>query len=344
MPDSFSLLGLDGRGHILTEIDCMALAIGIDLGGTDIKAGVVSDTGDVVYRTKVPTAGHEGGPAVIQRMSDLVGQILAAPELASRRSEIEGVGVGSPGLIDQKAGTITCPVNIPDWEDAAPIKTRFEATHGIRAEVDNDANVCALGEALFGAGRGRSVVIAMTLGTGIGGGIVINGRVYTGAHGYAGEVGHATVNPEGLVCACGNVGCMEAYASATGIARYARDMVGSNRQHGSLLEKWAAEGKELSSKLVYEAALQDDKLAHKIIAWAGRWLGIGLGSLMVAFDPEIIVIGGGASAMGDLLFDHIRTEINERVYFTDYQDVPIVRAELGEDAGFIGAAGLTLQG
>ncbi len=320
----------------------MTLAIGIDLGGTDIKAGVVSDRGEVVYRTKIPTTGHEGGPAVIQRMSDLVGQILEAPDLASRRQEIVGVGVGSPGLIDQKAGTITCPVNIPDWVDAAPIKERFEATHGIRTEVDNDANVCALGEGLFGAGKGKSVVLALTLGTGIGGGIVINGKVYTGAHGYAGEVGHVTVDPEGLICACGNVGCVEAYASANGIARYTRELVGTNRKFGSLLEKWDEEGKPLTSKLVYEAALQNDKLAHRIIAWAGRWLGIGLGSLIVSFDPEIIVIGGGASAMGDLLFDHIRKEIHERVYFTDYQDVPIVRATLGEDAGFIGAAGLTL--
>ncbi len=320
----------------------MALAIGIDLGGTDIKAGVVSQAGEIIYRTKVPTKGNEGGPAVIQRMEDLVGEILAAPEIASRRTEITGVGVGSPGLIDQKNGTITCPVNIPNWEDAAPIKSRFEAKHGIRTEVDNDANVCALGEALFGAGKGKSVVIALTLGTGIGGGVIINGKAYHGAHGYAGELGHITVQPEGPPCSCGNEGDVESIASASAIARYAQQLVNQSLDHGSLLEKWSKEGQVITSKLVYEAALKEDAMALRIIARAGRYLGVALSSILVAFDPEIVVIGGGASAMGDLLFDHVRREIKQRVFFSRYQETPIVRAQLGEDAGFFGAAGLTL--
>lgn len=320
----------------------MALAIGIDLGGTDIKAGVVSETGDVVYQTKTPTNGQEGGPAVVDRMSKLIATILGTPEIAPRRAEVVGVGLGSPGLIDQKNGTITRPVNIPDWEDAVPIKARFEAEHGIRAEVDNDANVCALGEALYGAGHRKSVVLALTLGTGVGGGVVVNGRVFHGAHGYAAEVGHITVDPEGPLCGCGNIGCLESYASARMIALHAQELIGQSKDHKSLLEKWAAEGKDVTSKLVYEAGLEKDALAERIIARAGRYLGVGLASLLVAFDPEIVVIGGGASNMGDMLFDHARREIAVRVYFNDFCETPIVRAELGEDAGFIGAAGLIL--
>lgn len=321
----------------------MPLAIGIDLGGTDIKAGVVSDTGEIVYRTKIPTKGHEGGPAVIARMESLVGTILNESVVAARRSEVAGVGVGSPGLIDQKLGTITCPVNIPEWEDAAPIKTRFEAAHGLRTEVDNDANACALGEALFGAGRGKSVVVAMTLGTGVGGGVVIHGRVYHGAHGYAAELGHVNVIPDGPPCGCGNFGDIESLASANAIAKAAMERIQQSKDYGSLLEKWHAEGKKISSKLVHEAALQNDTMALRVLERAGRYFGIGLSTILVSFDPEIIVIGGGASAMGELFFEHVRREIEQRVYFTRYVQVPIVRATLGEDAGFIGAAGLIFQ-
>lgn len=319
------------------------LSIGIDLGGTYIKAGVITDQGNAIRQWKIPTEGQQGGPVVLQRMSDLIAEILESPEVVSKKDSIVGIGIGSPGLVDQKGGTITRPVNIPNWDDAVPIKKIFEKRHEFPVYVDNDANACGLGEACFGAGRGKSVVVALTLGTGVGGAIVVDGKVFHGAKGYAGELGHTCVDPEGPPCACGSLGCIEGYASANAIARYATELVAQGR-HKSWLVDWSRDGTPITSKMVYEAALKEDSLALRVIARAGRYLGVAVSNFCVALNPEVVVIGGGASAMGDLLFDHVRREIDMRVYFSPYYTTLVCRAQLGEDAGFIGAACLALSG
>jgi glucokinase len=318
-----------------------SLAIGIDLGGTFIKAGVITDEGHVIGQWKITTEGHKGGPVVVQRMVDLIGEILRSPEVTGCEDKVVGIGLGSPGLVDQKMGTITRPVNIPNWEDGICVKEVFEQRYGLPTSADNDANACGLGEARFGAGRGRSVVVALTLGTGVGGAIVADGKVFHGARGYAGELGHTCVDPEGPPCACGGNGCVETYASANAIAKYAAALVAQGR-HKSLLVEWSRDGTPITSKLVHEAALQNDALALRVIQRAGRYLGVAAGNFCVAVNPEVIVIGGGASAMGDLLFDHVRREIEMRVFFSPYFKTEVCRALLGEDAGFIGAACLAL--
>ena len=317
------------------------LAIGIDLGGTFIKAGVLTDQGEVVRQWKTPTEGDRGGPVVVQRMVDLIGEILESPEVASHEDQVAGIGLGSPGLVDQKTGTITRPVNIPNWEHGVSVKEIFEERYGLPTSADNDANVCGLAEARFGAGRGRSVVVALTLGTGVGGAIVVDGKLFHGARGYAGELGHTCVDPEGLPCPCGGLGCVEQYASANAIAEYAAALVAQDR-HESLLVEWSRDGKPITSKMVHEAAVRNDALALRVIERAGRYLGVAAANFCVTLNPGIIVIGGGASAMGDLLFDHIRREIDMRVYFSPYFETEECRALLGEDAGCIGAACLAL--
>ncbi len=318
------------------------LGLGIDLGGTYIKAGVITDAGEVIRQWRTPTDGEKGGPAVVQKMVDLVGEILQSPEVKDRTSDIVGIGIGSPGLVDQKEGTITRPVNIPDWEHGVCVKKIFEDEYDIPTSADNDANACGLAEARFGAGQGHRVVVALTLGTGVGGAIVSEGRLFHGASGYAGELGHICVDPDGFVCPCGSIGCVEQYASANAIGSYAAQLVGQGR-HDSLLVDWSRDGTKITSKMVYEAAIQNDALALRVVKRAGRYLGVAASSICVTVNPEVIVIGGGASAMGDLLFDHVRNEIFMRVYFSPYFKTEVCRAQLGEDAGFIGAASLAFM-
>lgn len=319
------------------------IAIGIDLGGTDIKAGLVDETGNLIAQYKKSTKAQNGGKAVVGRIGDLIQEILDSDAMKGRKDDLVGVGMGSPGLIDHDKGAITRPVNIPDWNYWISVRDIFQERFGLMTWVDNDANVAALGEALFGPGQGKSVVMALTLGTGVGGGIINNGEVFHGARGFAGELGHIMVDPSGPVCGCGNEGCLETYVSATAIARYASEKIRVDHIPSIMKDMAKKNGGQVTAKMVNDAALQGDEVALGVCAHAGRGLGIGLSTLIVSFNPEIICIGGGASNMGDLLFDHARNEIKRRVFFYSHFNAPIVQAQLGEEAGSIGAAGLALQ-
>ncbi len=316
------------------------VAIGIDLGGTDIKAGLVTEDGTIVESYKKPTEGQLGGRKVVDRIGDLIQEILDSEAMKGHREELVGIGIGSPGLIDHAKGAITRPVNIPDWDYWINVREIFQERFGLFTWVDNDANVCALGEALFGRGKGKKVVLVLTLGTGVGGGIVVEGEVYHGAAGFGGELGHIMVNPDGPVCGCGNTGCLETYAAASAIARHGQDWVRVEHVPTLLRDMAKQNGGTVTSKMVYEAALQGDEIALEVVAQAGKYLGIGISSLIVSFNPEIVCIGGGASNMGDLLFDHARHETKRRVFFHSHYPTPIVQAQLGEEAGLVGAAGM----
>lgn len=315
------------------------VAIGIDLGGTDIKAGLVTEEGTLLQQYKKSTEAHLGGRKVVDRIGDLIEEILKSDVMKPHRSQLQGIGIGSPGLIDHDKGAITRPVNIRDWDYWISVRDIFKERFGLYTWVDNDANVCALGEALFGAGRGKKVVLVLTLGTGVGGGVIIDGKVLHGARGFAGELGHTMVNPNGPVCGCGNEGCLETYAAASAIARYAQEKAKVEHIPTLLKEMSGGRRERITSKMVYEAAVQGDSIALEVIAHAGKYLGIGIASLIVSFNPEIVCIGGGASNMGDLLFDHARREIAWRVFFHSHFATPIVKAQLGEEAGTVGAAG-----
>lgn len=312
------------------------VALGIDLGGTDIKAGTVDRTGRVLQRWKKSTEARGGAQVILQRMLELAQEIIEQSK--GEGMEIVGIGIGSPGIIDHKNGIVVKMIdNLPGWSGMR-LAQQFEERLGYPTRIDNDANVFALGECLFGAGKGKSDIVCYTLGTGVGGGIIIDRKVHHGAHGYAAELGHDTVELDGIPCSCGNIGCVEMYASARAIGLYAQQQLQAGRE--SLMTEMAAAIDQVTSKTVYEASLKGDQLAKEVIARTARYLGAGIAAVVCVLDPEMVVIGGGGANMGDVLLDPVREEVKRRVYFSDAVDTPIVRAQLGEDAGFVGAAGL----
>ncbi|HNT34688.1 MAG TPA: ROK family protein, partial [bacterium] len=227
------------------------VALGIDLGGTDIKAGTVDRSGRVLNRWKKSTEARGGAQVILQRMIELAEEIIQQSK--SEGMEIVGIGIGSPGVIDYKNGIVVKMIdNLPGWSGMR-LAERFQERLGYPTRIDNDANVCALAECLFGAGQGKSDIVCYTLGTGVGGGIVIDRKVHHGAHGYAAELGHDTVELDGLPCSCGNIGCVEMYASARAIALYAQERLRAGDQ--SLMSQTAESIEKVTSKTVYQAAV-----------------------------------------------------------------------------------------
>lgn len=320
----------------MTALSSSEYALGIDLGGTGIKAGVVSAHGTLLREWKVPTEAEKGGGYVVARMIALCRQILSELPEGIQSEQIIGIGIGSPGVFDFKTGALVAgAVNIPGL-NGTPMRSIFEAELGLPTRVDNDANVFVLAEARSGAGRDASVAVGYTIGTGIGGGVVIGGKVFHGAWGFAGELGHVTVEPEGIYCPCGNHGCMESYASANAIATYARQA--SEIHDNSILSGMSPD--EITCKSVGEAAAQGDALARHVIERAAFYLSVGIGSTVIALNPAVIIIGGGGALLGEMLFEPIRKHLRRRVYHQRVQSVDVVGAQLGVDAGIIGAAGL----
>ncbi|MXV72991.1 ROK family protein [Candidatus Poribacteria bacterium] len=348
-------------------------SIGVDLGGTDIKAGLVSSVGDISCRVVVPTDVETGGPKVVaSRIAEAVRQVLSEAETegihgASKPdatqptssetlvSEIHiGVGLGSPGLIIAETGVVHFSPNFPGWTDI-PLITYVNAELAklqssqtdkkykpILRGMDNDVNAMTLGELHHGAGVGYNNLVALTLGTGVGGGVVIDGEVYHGSQNTAGELGHTVVNPDGRYCGCGNQGCLEAYAGAKNIVERTQEKITTGRS--TTLAAAATAGTALTPRMIAEAAQAGDELAIEIFAETGRYIGIALTSIAHILNPQIAIIGGGIAEAGEkLLFEPIRTELSKRA-----MDIPaqmtIVKAHLGNDAGIVGAAMLAFDG
>jgi glucokinase len=311
-------------------------ALGIDLGGTGIKAGLVSSTGQLLKEWKTPTEAEKGGQHVVTRMMDLCREIFSNLPKGVKRDQIIGVGIGSPGVFDYETGALVAgAVNIPGL-NGTPLRSIFQKELGLPTRVDNDANVYVLAEARYGAGCGTQVAIGYTIGTGIGGGVVIDGKVFHGSWGFAGELGHITVDPEGVYCPCGNHGCMESYASANAIAAYARQV--AEVYGDSVLSKLPPE--EITCKSVGEAAQQGDRLAREVIERAAYYLGEGIAAAVIVLNPAVVIIGGGGALLGDMLLEPIRRHLMRRVYHQRVKGVAVVAAQLGTEAGIIGAAGL----
>jgi glucokinase len=308
-----------------------APTIGVDVGGTKIAAGLVGPDGAILTRTQVPTEAHD--PAAI--VSDIV---AVARELANAAPGAAGVGVGAAALVDVERGVILGGPNLA-YRDVA-IADRLSREVGLPAIVDNDANVAALGEALYGAGRAAADQVMVTVGTGIGSGIVIDGRIYRGHHGTGGELGHMVIDPDGPVCACGNRGCWEAMASGRAIGRLARQRV----EGGAGADVLAAAGGNLDAitgELVGDAAAAGSAFARDVLAEIGRLLGIGLANIVNIFDPQIIVLGGGAVAgTGELLVAPARESMKAHIVGLSWRPAvaQVVPAALGNDAGIVGAA------
>ncbi|HSK90517.1 MAG TPA: ROK family protein [Euzebyales bacterium] len=307
--------------------DPVAPAIGLDVGGTKIVAAVVDHRGVILSQRRVDTPGE--GERRTGAMVGLVQALCRDHALASPT-----VGVGAAGLIDLDGAMAYAP-NL-DWRDY-PLRARLEQALGLRVRVENDAAVAAWAEYVVGAGRDAAGgALMITLGTGVGGGLVTDGRLQRGAHGFAAEFGHLIIAEGGPPCPCGNRGCLEALASGSAIGRAAREGVAARTlPEGSALYQIA----ELTGADVTTAAQAGDEGARGVLVAAGHWLGVGIASLVNVLDPEIVIIGGGVIDAGALILDSATAAYHERVVAREHRDVPpVVRAGLGDDAGVIGAA------
>lgn len=373
----------------------MVYSIGVDLGGTDIKAGLVSSVGDISCRVTLSTDVEVGGPKVIAaRIAEAVRRVLVNAEAAdaqvisklgkASQSPLRSakgsdntreiwIGLGAPGLIIAETGVVHFSPNFPGWTDIPLVdyvnaelaklqlpETKADdnsQTHSIASEVssiglrgkyklilkgmDNDVNAMTLGELRHGAGVGYKNIVALTLGTGVGGGVVIDGQVYHGSQNTAGELGHTVVEPDGRYCGCGNQGCLEAYAGAKNIVERTQEKMEMGRS--TILTKALKNETVLTPRQISEAAHTGDAVAMEIFAETGRYIGIALTSIAHILNPQIAIIGGGIAEAGEkLLFEPIRAELSKRA-----MDIParmkIIKAHLGNDAGIVGAAMLALE-
>lgn len=310
----------------------MPLAIGVDIGGTKVAAGVVDDEGHVIDTERRPTPGHD--IAETERVIAEVVGVLAV------RHEVIAVGIGAAGWIGNDRATVLFSPHLA-WRNE-PLRDALADRIGSPVVVENDANAAAWAEYRFGAARGARVVVCITLGTGIGGGLVVSGILYRGAYGVGCEYGHMTVVPDGRRCACGNRGCWEMYASGSALARDARELadvspVAAHR----LLELAGDDRNELTGPLVTQAAREGDPAAVEIYTTMGQWLGRGMANLAAVIDPVVFVIGGGVSEAGDLLIAPARETFQRSLTGRGFRPVADVKlAELGPEAGLVGAADL----
>jgi len=315
----------------------MKLAIGVDLGGTNIKAGIVNEEGRILEQAGLPTMAQEGPDAVISRMVRLVGELRGKVP-----GSLLGVGVGSPGPLDPSEGLIYTTPNMPGW-DNYPMKKKLEEKTRVPVVVENDANCAALAEYWKGAGQGSHTMILLTLGTGIGGGIVRDGRLVNGEHVAAGEVGHMVINFNGPKCGCGNHGCLEAYTGAAGIVRRAWEVLDKPGTVSILRDMSAGDRASMTPAMISAAAEKGDGEALGIIRETGRLLGIGIINLVNIFAPETVILGGGVAAAGEVLFSAVREEVKHHAMPPCNDRVRIMPAAMGNSAGVVGAASLLLQ-
>lgn len=310
----------------------MALTIGVDVGGTKIAAGVVDETGEILARTRVPT------PADPQWAVDAIAQ--GVRELKEQFPNVAGVGVGAPGFVNRERSMVIFAPNIA-WENE-PLKLRIEELTGLPTVVENDANCAAWAEFRFGAAASYEDMVLITVGTGIGGGIVLDGRLHRGRFGVAGEIGHLNMVPDGLECGCGGYGCWEQYASGRALRRYGRERAAADPIGGKrILELNDGVAETIRGIHITEAAAEGDPLALECYAEVADWLGRGMADLAALFDPAVFVLGGGVSDSGSLLLDPVAAAFEK--YLTGGPQRPraaVVLASMGSAAGIAGAGDL----
>ena len=320
----------------------MRYSVGIDLGGTNIKAGLLSESGEITCRVVMPTHANSGPKVVASRIADSIRQVLqkASNIRDGSHADIVGIGIGSPGLIITQTGVVHFSPNFEGWTDI-PLTDYVKAEltpSELPISIDNDVNAMTLGELHHGAGVKMQSIVCLTLGTGVGGGVVVDGNVYHGCANTAGELGHTIVMPDGRFCGCGNQGCLEAYAGARHIIERTLAKIEAGRK-SSLTQQ-----EDLTTKDISEAAHAGDELAIEILADTGRYIGIALTSIAHILNPQMAIIGGGIAEAGEkLLFEPIRAEVNKRAMDIPAQTMEIVKAKLGNEAGIVGAAMLAFQ-
>jgi glucokinase len=315
----------------------MRCFIGCDLGGTNLRVGLVDvDTGKVLHLRSTPTLARESQKAVVKRMAKAFNDILTDHGLSP--SDVGGAGIGIPGTPDIDRGVVRFMPNFEGtWPDV-PLRDWLLPLTGVTAYLLNDVRAITLGEWRFGAGVGAHTVACLALGTGVGGGVVIRGELHLGMYGTAGELGHQTVDPAtDQRCGCGNRGCLEVFASGPAIAALGVKAVLKGR-HTMIGELAGYDLNKITASLVAQAAARGDREACDIYRHAGHYLGVAIANIMVVVSPQRVIIGGGVARAGELLLEPARQVVRERVFMVPQAEIPIAQAQLGDDAGVIGAA------
>lgn len=326
------------RNSVIRRTVLKDTGIGIDIGGTNIKLGIVDLEGSVIFRESFATHSVSGKSALLDTLTKKVRELL---DIARHRGyRVVGIGVGAPGPINVEKGFVYFFPNLPGWKDT-PLKNILEKRLKLPVTVNNDANAMAYGEYRFGAGRGSKNLVALTLGTGIGGGLVIDGRLFNGSAFSAVEIGHIVINENGPLCACGNHGCVETYVGNGYFVREVRRRLAEHPKSHLVLE--LRKGKELTPLLVAQAARRGDAVSKKMWQETGAHLGTLLAGITNLLNPEKIILGGGIAQNGDLLFKPVVETLNKKAFPIAAAAVKVVPAMLGTDAGIVGAAALAFD-
>jgi len=310
--------------------------IGVDLGGTNLRAAIVdSDTGQIYHQRKCPTLAAEGQESVIRRIVELIKELTNANDVTDY--PIQGIGIGVPGTPDIDSGVIQFLPNLPGQWLNVPLRAIMEEQVQLPVALINDVRAITLGEWMFGAGRGVDNLVCLAIGTGIGGGVVVNGQFHLGIGGTAGEFGHHVVEVDGLPCGCGGKGCLELYASGPAIAAMGvkEVMHGHTTRIGELVDH---DLNRIDAEIIVQAAKAGDPIANGILQRVGMYLGIAVGNILGVISPQRVIFGGGVSRAGDLLLAPILQTVKERVHVIPLAEVDFVLAELGINGGLLGAA------
>ncbi|MDP9176369.1 MAG: ROK family protein [Gemmatimonadota bacterium] len=311
--------------------------VGVDLGGTNIAAGAMPTDGtrEIAMRMGL-TRADEGSAAVVERIVRMIEDVIeqTRAETGAERSDFLGVGIGSPGPLDRSKGVIIVTPNL-GWKNF-PLRDEVGSRVNLRASLDNDANCATLGEWWCGAAKGGRNVVGMTIGTGIGGGLILDGKLYHGSSDAAGEIGHTTIDSTGRRCKCGNYGCLEAYASGPAIAQRACELVKVDGD-SILLEMVNGEISRITAQTVFEASKRGDPVAIEVVRDTAHFIGIGISNLINVFNPDTVVIAGGVTQAGDQLFDPMRAEVRRRAFKSAVDACRIVPGALPLSAGVVGA-------
>lgn len=307
--------------------------IGIDVGGTNVKIALVDSDGKIGYSNTIPTRAEMGYEYTINNMKQAIRDLLVETKLSAK--DIEGIGFGLPGQVDFKSGIVRLITNIPGWVEI-PLAKMIEDEFHIPTRIDNDVRCAALGELNFGAGKGCENLICITVGTGIGSGLIINGKLVRGASNAAGEIGHIKLQMhDGPICGCGDTGCLEAFASGPSIVAMAEEYIMGGK---STKYREMANGNDITPFIVAEAAKAGDPVARRIFTKMGEYIGIGMASVVNLLNPERIIVGGGVADAGDILMTPLKETLKKRAMKIAGETVEVVPAQLGNTAGVIGAS------
>jgi glucokinase len=312
--------------------------VGVDLGGTNIVVGAMTADGSESYAMhSIPTSAESGAIGVADRIVGLIDQVITetVAQTGAHRADVIGIGIGAPGPLDREKGIVVVAPNL-GWRNF-PLRDRITEQLSLPATLDNDANCATVGEWWQGAARGGTNVIGMTIGTGIGGGLIIEGKLFHGASDVAGEIGHTTIDLNGRYCKCGNYGCLEAYASGPAIATRAREVL-MREETASMLPSMVGNAPEaITAETVYRAAQLGDAVANEIVRDTARYLGAGIANLLNIINADVVVVAGGVTQAGDTLFLPLRAEVRRRAFRPAVDATRIVAGELPGTAGVVGA-------